>query len=376
MTSSLSNRVLASLRCGVVSIDRTGTVTLLNPPAAEVLSMPPSGWEGRSCVEVFSHCPAFASVLLEALNQGTLPDRAELELDVGAAHKLLLGFSLSRIRGDDGEVLGAAMFFKDLTLVEEERERESLRSRLIALGEVAAQLAHELRNRLGGVRLFVGLARRRVASDVQTVGYLDRAEQEILAANDKMAQVLDFVRPLKLEVRPVEVEDLCRGAVEATLARFPDAPVKVSWDVAADLPLVLADEGRLRDALANLLSNALEAMNLSGRILVRLRRDDAVPPTGAPGAPIPGIRVWDGGTGRRVRIEITDDGPGMTEDVLRRIFQPFFTTKEEGTGLGVPAAQKILTAHGGSLDVRSSPGEGATFVLLVPAAVPEGEEHG
>ncbi|NTU60019.1 MAG: PAS domain-containing protein [Deltaproteobacteria bacterium] len=375
MSSSFASRVVSSLRCGVVAVDREGLVTLINEPAAQLLEVPVEGWKGRPCAEVLAHCPTFATVLLDALDRETLPDRAELEIEPCGTRKLLLGFSLSRLLTDDGEVEGSAIFFKDLTLVEEERERQALRNRLAALGEVAAQMAHELRNRLGGVRVFLGLARRRVAADPDCIGYLNRAERELLDANEKMTQMLDFVRPLKLELGNVPVEPLCRSAVEATLARFPEAEVDVVWDVDPGIPLVWADEGRLRDALANLTANAVEAMGLNGRIELRLRRVANDNPTALPEPPVPGLREWNGVAETRVRIEVSDNGPGMTPDVLSRIFQPFYTTKEEGSGLGVPAAQKIVVAHGGSLDVRSAPGEGTTFIILIPA-VPEEKPHG
>lgn len=375
MNPSFASSILASLRCGVVAVDPGGTVTLVNGPAADALAVAPGTWYGRSCRTVFAHCPAFATLLMDALTRETLPDRAELEIEVGPARRLLLGFSLSRISGDNDEIKGSVIFFKDLTFVEEERERQALHNRLAALGEVAAQLAHELRNRLGGVRLFVGLARRRAAGDAESVGYLDRAEQELLSANDKMSQVLDFVRPLKLEIQLLDVEPLCRAALEATIARYPGVEMEASWDVEAGLPAVLVDEARFRDALANLFANAVEATEGFGRITVRIRRTEAAAPLAAVAASIPGLRVWDKNGGTRVRIEISDNGPGMAPEVLRRIFQPFYTTKEDGSGLGVPAAQKIMDAHGGSLDVRSAPGRGATFTILIPAASEE-KSHG
>lgn len=374
MNEGLAGRVLASMRCGVVAVDGRGRVTMLNEPAAACLDVEPRASVGRDCREVFARSPALAHLLLDAMERGTLPDRAELEINIAEARRLLIGFSLSRIEDDHGRPVGSAIFFKDLTLVEEEREREALRNRLASLGEVAAQLAHELRNLLGGVRLFVGLARRRLDADPEGQGYLDRAEDELLEANRKMGEVLNFVRPLTLDLSVIDPHEVCRGALEATLARYPGAETEVRWEIESPLPLIRADGSRLRDALANIFANAVEAMEGRGSLRIRLRPEQTPVLVASPlGSLVEGLRGFGEGIRPRVRVEISDDGPGMTPEVLRRIFHPFFTTKEKGSGLGVPAAQKILDAHGGSLDVKSEPGVGTTFMVLVPAITTEGE---
>jgi signal transduction histidine kinase len=372
MSVELARHVLSSMRCGVVTVDRFGAVTGLNDTAATWLDVDPAGAMGRDCREVFAHCPAMAHLLLDALRRRTLPDRAELELEVDGRRKTLIGFSLSRITGDDDEPLGSAIFFKDLTLVEEEREREALRHRLASLGEVAAQLAHEIRNRLGGIQLFLGLARRRLDGDAEGEAYLERAVAEVLEANAKMGEILDFVRPLKLDVMPADAEALCRQALEATLARFRSIPSRVDWLTEPNLPRVLVDAPRVRDALSNLFANAVEASGGSGRIRVRLGAEQAPVLVAAPiGETVQGLRGYGESRGARVRIDISDDGPGIPPDVLRRIFHPFFTTKDQGSGLGVPTAQKILDAHAGSLDVASKPGQGAVFTVRLPAETGE-----
>lgn len=370
--SELARHVLDSMRCGVVTVDRTGRVTTLSPLAASWLGVERGAALGADCRQAFSACPAVAHLLLDALGRGTLPDRAELELEVEGSRRLLIGFSLSQVVGDDGELLGSAIFFKDLTVVEEERERQALRKRLGSLGEMAAQLAHEVRNRLGGIRVFLGLTRRRLNGDAEGQGYLDRCEAELLEANAKMTEVLDFVRPLRLEVRPTDAEGLCRDAVDAVLARLGGGAPRVEWSVAPGLPPVAADPPRVRDAVANLVANAVEAAGPDGTVWVRLATEDAPVLVVSPAGPeVPGLRGYGEGRGSRVRIEVEDDGPGMPPEVLRRIFHPFFTTKDDGTGLGVPTAQKILDAHAGSVDVESKPGRGTRVIVRLPAVDPE-----
>ncbi|NOY45771.1 MAG: PAS domain-containing protein [Deltaproteobacteria bacterium] len=372
MRERLASLLLSSMRCGVIAVDAEGTVMLWNRPAAEILGIGPEGTEGRHCREVLAPYPALAHLLLEALGRTTLPDRAELELERPDGGRELVGFSLSRVEAPDGAVLGSALFFKDLTVVEEEREREALRSRLASLGEVAAQLAHEIRNRLGGIRLFLGLARRRLDHDPEGTEFLGRAEQELLEANRKMGEILAFVRPLRLETGPVDAEALCREAWQGVVARFGGETPRLSWEAEPGLPPARADREKLRDALSNVLANAVEAAGPGGTVRVRISLEEVPTLVAEPGATaLPGLRQFEQHPASRLRIEVEDDGPGMEPEVLRRVFHPFFTTKEGGSGLGVPTAQKILDAHGGGLDVTSEPGRGARFVLRVPVVTEE-----
>ena len=367
MKAYLAERVLSSMRCGVVTVDRHGAVTTLNEQAAHYLRLPFPVPEGTPCGDLFAHCPAVAHLLLDALGRKTLPDRAELELQLDGERQVLIGFSLSQITDADGAVAGSAIFFKDLTLVEQEREREALRGRLASLGEVAAQLAHEVRNRLGGIRLFLGLARRRLEGDNEGSAYLDRAEGEVLAANGKMGEILDYVRPLNLDRIPTAVGELLREALESTLARFPDAEVSVTWALAPDLPAIPVDPERLRDAFANLFANAVEAMGDRGTLHVVAGLEEGTVLVTAPGkVDIPGLRGYGESRSPRLRVDVFDDGPGMPPEVLRRVFQPFYTTKDHGSGLGISTAQKVFDAHTGSLDLRSVPGAGTHFTVRLP----------
>ena len=153
-------------------------------------------------------------------------------------------------------------------------------------------------------------------------------------------------------------------------------------DAAPDLPAVAADAEQLETVLVNVVRNAYEAVcegraDGAGTIRVRLSSEQApVLEASTLEQSVPGLRGYGEDRGVRVRIEIVDDGPGIPADVLRRIFHPFFTTKDRGSGLGVPTAQKILDAHAGSLDVESKPGEGAHFIVRLPAETLEEEDFG
>ena len=166
-----------------------------------------------------------------------------------------------------------------------------------------------------------------------------------------MVEVLEFVRPIRLQVEPLEVGDVVRDAVEGL--EHGSSQVRVYVD--DDVPELMADVSQLRQLLTNLMTNAIEAMGPGGRVSVKVSR---VPDDGdaVNGSPSPG----------HVAIEVHDQGPGISEDNLERIFSPFFTTKPQGTGLGLSIVRKVVDAHDGIIEATSAPGRGTTFRVTLP----------
>jgi signal transduction histidine kinase len=263
----------------------------------------------------------------------------------------VIGYTLALVRNDDGVVIGAAMFFKDLTRVEQLEERERLRDRLAALGEMAAAIAHEVKNPLAGIEVMAGLLRRKIpeAPDAQAV--LTDIINEAKMANAIVQEVLDFVRPIRLQVDHTAVSTALQGAIHLAETKEKRGGVDVDVDVPAGLPLLHADEHQLTQVFTNLLINAYEAMNGSGRVEIRAES----------------TRIEDGGDGREaVLVEIQDNGPGMEPDVADRVFSPFFTTKAQGSGLGLAIVRKIVDAHDGKIDMETTPGAGTTIRVTLP----------
>jgi signal transduction histidine kinase len=248
-------------------------------------------------------------------------------------------------------VLGAAMFFKDLTRVEQLEERERLRDRLAALGEMAAAIAHEVKNPLAGIEVMAGLLRRKVPDVPEAQTVLTDIINEAKMANAIVQEVLDFVRPIRLQVDRTAVGGAIQGAIQLAESKAPRGGVAVVLDIPAGLPEIHADEHQLTQVFTNLLINAYEAMQGSGRVVIRAAT----------------MRLEDGGDGREaVRVELTDDGPGMPPEVADRIFSPFFTTKAQGSGLGLAIVRKIVDAHDGKIDLATAPGAGTTIRITLP----------
>jgi signal transduction histidine kinase len=379
--------LVSSLRSGLLAIDRAGRVVGWNAEASRILASgepgdaeparDPADRLGRSLDEVLAGHPALVRLLREALEGHERPTRAELALASGAeGPPRTIGFTLVPVRDAAGELRGAAMLFRDLTPFERAGEQERLRERLAALGEMAAGLAHELRNPLAAMEVLGGLLRRRLAGRQEECGLVDEILGEIRTLGATVSACLEFVKPPAPAPVRVDPVALLEESLALGLARVP-LPCTVERAFEAAPARVSADAEMLRAVLVNLITNALEAMQESavaggagggvptGRLAlsVGVREGDA---------PVRVLRV--GGVrpeprapaGRELVIAVSDSGPGVPPELRERIFYPFFTTREQGSGVGLALAQKLVSAHGGSLELESEPGRGATFRVRLP----------
>jgi signal transduction histidine kinase len=240
---------------------------------------------------------------------------------------------------------------------EQEMLRRALRAeRLAAVGTLAAGLAHEVRNPLNSAALQLQVLRRRMERDdvsresINPV--VELVEEEIRRLERLVNDFLSFARPRPLELQQAALADICHSIVTLMEPEARASQVELQLDVAEELPPVHLDPERLRQVLQNLLRNAIEAMPQGGRATIRVRRAAAMEPGAA--------EVREQG----IEIDIEDTGPGFQED--SPVFDAFFTTKPKGTGLGLSIVHRIVSDHGGTLRVRSRPGE-TCFTIFLPA---------
>src|SRR4026208_2121330 len=194
------------MRSGVIAVRRDGTLALMNDEAYRIfgLSKSPGGDLGRPFSDVLREWPAVIRVRSSAFELSHLPNRAELRLkDLDR----VIGYTLSPVKDDEGQTIGAGMFFKDLTRVEPMEERERLRDRLASLGEIAAGIAHELKNPLAGIEVMAGLLRRQVPDSPRAPPVLVDILSESKLANAIVVEMLEYVRPVRLQVERTDVGD-------------------------------------------------------------------------------------------------------------------------------------------------------------------------
>ncbi len=371
---SFEGWILGSMTSGIIGIDTAAVVVSLNEGARRILGCPEGALAdavGRSCRDVLAGQPAVARLLIETLERESPLSRAELELEcVPDRLRHTIGFSLTPVHDPSGQLRGAAMIFRDLTPLERRDEQDRLQERLAALGQMAAGLAHEIRNPLAGMEVLVGLLKRRLSGRIEEQGLLSELTGELRAVAETVSASLEFVRPAAPAPTSVNVEKVLEDALVLSRARVPFEG-RIERDYAPDLPRVLADEDQLRTVLTNLLVNALEAMGEgSGRLELGLSvREFEAPETslrlGADGsAELESGNDAVGST--EVQVTVTDSGPGVPAELREKIFYPFFTTKPSGSGVGLATAQKLVASHGGSLELDGRFQQGSRFRLRLP----------
>jgi len=344
--------IVAGMRNGVLAITRGGTVALLNEEGYRIFGVEPHPDDlGKPVAEVLRAHPEVVRQLLSAFDLHMLPNRAETRLRPSGK---VIGYTLAFVRSDEGEIAGVAMFFKDLTRVEQIEERERLRDRLAAVGEMAAAIAHEVKNPLAGIEVMAGLLRRKIPDIPDAQALLTDIIAEAKMANAIVQEVLEFVRPIRLQVERTGIADAFDAAVHLADTKVARGSIAVEVSVPDDLPQIQADHHQLTQLFTNLLINAYEAMEGKGRV----------------GMTASTVQQDDGGEGREaVRIELQDSGPGMAADVAEHVFDPFFTTKAQGSGLGLAIVRKIVDAHDGQIDLRTAPGSGTLIRVTLPVSV-------
>ena len=341
--------IVSGMRNGVLAITRDGTLALINDEAYRIFGVTAQPTDlGRPVADVLRERPDVVRVLNGVFDLNLLPNRVELRLRPSGK---VIGYTLAMVRDDAGGVVGAAMFFKDLTRVEQLEERERLRDRLAAVGEMAAAIAHEVKNPLAGIEVMAGLLRRKIPESPEAQAMLTDIISEAKMANAIVQEVLEFVRPMRLQVERTGVAEALRSAVQLAETKARRGVITVEIILADGLPEIQGDQHQLAQLFTNLLMNAYEAMNGTGRVTI----------TGS------AVRIDDGLEGRdAVLVEFADQGPGMPHDVAEHVFEPFFTTKPQGSGLGLAIVRKIVDAHDGNIDLRTAPGQGTTIRVTLP----------
>src|SRR3954468_11353468 len=346
-----------NLRNGVLAITRDGRIAVMNENAYGILGLKgrPSDI-GRPFIEVLRDLPDVCRILAGAFELSHLPNRAELRLKKTGK---VIGYTLSHVRDTRRREIGATLFFKDLTRVEQEEERERLRDRLAALGEMAAAIAHEVKNPLAGIEVMAGILKRQLpaSEDAQTI--LADIIKEAKMANAIVLEVLEFVRPIRLQVENIADADVVRDAISIAESHVPRGDVRVEVVLPEDLAPIQGDPHQLRQLFTNLFTNAFEAMTGTGHVRLVAQQlpgeEEATATSETHAVPM-------------IQVEVADNGPGVPADVMDRIFSPFFTTKPQGSGLGLAIVRKIVDAHDGRIDVSAPPQGGTRFRVTLPVS--------
>lgn len=358
--------LMENLSAGLIAVDRSLRVRVINRRARNILGLaplPPD--ESRSLEQSLGDHPRLVELIQGAFQRPSLPSRAEMSLH-GRGERKTVGYSMTFINSPSGDVAGVSLTFKDLTRIEQLAEQDRLRKRMEALGHMASRLAHQIRNPIAAINVMIDLIRRQM-SDQDTSSEMDeffqRINRELNSMNTTVTECLEYVRSIPINQEEVELLPLLREAVDQVLLGTEVQNDAVRLEIGTSSPRVLLDRSQMKQVFEIIIRNALEASDNSGPVTIRIEGGEEGSAGKVPdGDELDGIEHVP-----PVVVTIADQGPGLDPDSLERIFYPFFTTKRDGSGIGLSVAQKIVDAHGGRIDVQSRIGEGATFSVVIPA---------
>ncbi|MFW6051494.1 MAG: ATP-binding protein [Myxococcota bacterium] len=342
----MQEQIVSSLRAAVVVVDGGGTVRTVNPAAARVLELD-EGAVDRNVREL--GLPRRIEGLADAFGRVSSGGEPEVLTAVpfgdGERHVNVLVTPFGEEARGDGGRRAVLLVAEDVTEELETKARLIQTERLAAIGKMAAHVTHEVRNPLSSIGLNVEMLEEEMGQgDPEAKGLIGAIQRELDRLTGITEEYLRLARLPAPQLEPDDAGDLVRQVAEFVAPEMRGAGVELAVRVADGLPVVAIDESQLRQALLNLLRNAREAMPEGGRVDLEV---DAA--------------------GGGVRIRVRDRGPGIPAEQRDRIFDLFYTTKERGTGLGLPLTQQIVVAHGGTVRCEGGPGQGTTFELWLPA---------
>jgi len=379
---TLHQAIVSNISSGLMTLDLEGRVVSFNEAAERITGYTFASLQDRSWQESpFAGCPPMAEFFANPTAAPAHPV-AEISLRRGDGRLIPVGFSCSPLRQADGAAAGLVAIFQDLT--ERKRVEEQLRraDRLAALGQLAANIAHEVRNPLAAISGAVEVLRE----DFSLAGPNRQLLELVLGEAHRLklitGQFLDFAKPQSLLFRPCAVRPLLEETLRL-LERSGERHPHTTWTVIEHAPdaQVLADTDQFRQVVWNLCLNAIQAMPAGGTLTVAVRAagpdgrvvnpslGQAVKAATAPAGKDTGHQASRGAAPDDwVEIAFQDTGNGITPGELQRIFDPFFTTRPSGTGLGLAIARKILESMGGHIGVESTVGSGTTFRIWLRRA--------
>ncbi len=347
--------VINSVGDGVIVLDMEHRITLMNPAAEEITGVSVSQAEGSDFSMLFGKDAALAEMVAKTTANGmTISDHENIVLKKGS-HLTPVNVTTSPLILADGEQIGTVLVLRDISNIRDLEDAVRHADRLSTLGTLAAGLAHEIKNPLGGIKGAAQLLEREISGSSELHDYTSIILKEVGRVNRIVEELLSLSSPRKLELGHVNLHRILGEIIMLQKNDPRSKSVMFQQHFDLSIPPVIADGALLTQLFLNLVTNAIEAVVSSGLIHISTRVVSDY------GMTKKGERL-----SRMVAVEIADNGAGMSREQIEKIFTPFFTTKTKGTGLGLAICHKIVSEHRGMIKVESEPGKGTTFIVLLP----------
>ncbi|HVQ36017.1 MAG TPA: ATP-binding protein [Pyrinomonadaceae bacterium] len=341
---ALHERIVESIRSGVVTTDLQGRIYTFNAAAGEITGYREEDVRGQDASIFFGEIQGIIARSLDIANLGDASPRFEADCLTADGLRLRLGFSISPLFSETGDTTGTVITFQDLTQIRGLEETARRQDRLAAIGRMAASIAHEIRNPLAAMRGSIQMLRGDMEGDSAQTELMEIILRESDRLNRIISDFLSYARPRSIIQSKVDVGETLKQTFK--LLRH-SAEIKESQVITEELPdspqLISADSEQLQQVFWNLARNALQAMPSGGQLHAKVQK--------APNS--------------RLRITFSDTGRGMSPEQVEHLFEPFSSTTG-GTGLGLSIVYQIIRDHGGTINVRSREGQGTTITIELP----------
>jgi two-component system, NtrC family, sensor histidine kinase PilS len=344
----LHERIIESIRSGLITTDLEGNIYTFNAAAAEITGYKSEDMIGRTIASLFGSIEESMSLSLEMTETGDQPPRFEADLMTPEGFAVRVGYGISPLFSEDGETTGLIVTFQDLTEIRSMEENVRRKDRLAAVGRVAAGLAHEIRNPLGAMRGAIQVLESQTERGTSQASLMEIILRESDRLNKIITNFLTYARPRVSNFSEIDM----REAISDTIVLLKHSPdVKENHKLETVVPrqpvMLAADPTQLKQIFWNLARNALNAMPDGGTLKVETEK----------------IAF------NRVRIVFADSGCGMSPEQVERLFEPFSDSTTGGTGLGLSIVYQIIRDHNGTINVRSLENEGTTITVELPTEI-------
>ncbi len=333
--------ILASLFDALFVFDASSRIKLVNETTCQMLGYEKNELMNMSVKQLFEEEAPFATGKFKKLLEDGDLKNYELVCISKSGEKIPLLFSETIMKNSKGEFLGIVGIGKDLRELNVLREKLTRAEKLAAMGKIAGIISHEFKNHLGVIRNAVYFLKIKLAeADSKIINNLTILEQQAVESNNLIDNIMIFGATKQLQMQPIDLKSILSGAVNnIRLAQ----DVRITIQIEEKLPEIMADKVKIIQVFSNIIKNALEAMRGKGELL---------------------IRVFSGND--YVEVVFTDSGPGISQEIKRKIFEPFFSTKPLGMGLGLTTSNFIIEVHGGVMEIDNASDKGAVVKIKLP----------
>ena len=350
-TTQYTNSILESMHSGVIAADLNGKVTTVNKAAEEILGIKRRKTIGKACEDVIVLTNSSEPLLKKAIKRKRNFMHKKLEVYSFDKHPVWIESCVTLLKDEKGVIIGAVEIFKDLSEIKQLENKLEQADNLASIGEMTASIAHEIRNPLNGIKGFASLLEDGFNKQDPRKKFVNNIIKGVDNLNNMVTDLLVLAKPIKPDIKENNVGEILSEVVSFAREHLRMVGNQINIVTDYNETLLRCDRNLLYQVFFNLLNNSFQAIHGEGTVMVGIN---------------PGQSDKKVNGNSDVEVFISDNGIGIDKEIQSKIFEPFYTTKSGGTGLGLSLVQKIIKMHKAHIELDSTPGKGTTFRLLFP----------